>query len=282
MMGVLPWRRGGLRPGGRRLYLAVLTMACLALDPWAGAGAAVVSGPTAGDRWIVDPLSPPRGATEVDGETFRVVIPPGPDRRQPASILAGFGLEGDFSVSLRYRVREMPRPATGWTNLEIFVAGRDGFASVIRTNHSVLGPGYTLWFEPPKGSDRRGSWRQISTVDPSGSLHLARNGRRLSFSGGFDGGPGSAIGEVDFGLGPIDRLEIRVSVPETSKVVDVEISSPSVAADRFIYPPSPAPSLFGPRATPRLAAFLSVTAFLGWLLTRLGVPVRARLDALRP
>lgn len=189
-----------------------------------------------------------RAGARVDPADGRlgVYIPPGPAGRGPVGIESRVRLEGDFTIRGAYRIGAMPMPAQDWINIEIFVEGPDGVATVMRTNHSKEGSGYSLWFEPPATSQAKGAWSQTESQDSLGELILSRKGEALSFAAA--NGAGSQryeLGTIPFGKQAITRVFFRVVVPETKSPVDVAWDDLQLSADRLIEPPRPSKSLFG-------------------------------------
>jgi hypothetical protein len=199
-------------------------------------------------NWMIDPMSPPGVKFDLVADGLRIRLPPGTHGRPPAVMQSRFEIEGNFDIRLSYRIGSLPKPKREWSNIEIYIDGQDGQAAVIRTNHAEVGPGYTLWYGPPKGSNKKGAWKHIPNRDDVGTLRLERSGRRLRFEAGYRPDGLREIGEVDFGDGTVEKLQFRLLVPETQADTDVAFEDVRVRADRLIGAPPPSKTMFGPRA----------------------------------
>lgn len=131
--------------------------------------------------WSVDTRSPPGVKVNTEGEALRFVVPPGPDGRPPAVMKGRFRLEGDFEIRTDFSIEELPMPKTGWTNIEVFIEGGAGPASVMRTNHSTEGSGFSMWWEPSK-KGTPGSWKHFKAESKQATLQLKRKGDKLTFT----------------------------------------------------------------------------------------------------
>ena len=60
--------------------------------------------------------------------------------------------------------------------------------------------------------------------------------------------PTLSLGKIPYGVAPIDTLEIRVWVPETTSVAQLEIDDIQIKAKEILLPERPAQSMMGKRA----------------------------------
>ena len=206
-----------------------------------------------------------------------ILVPRGGDRRPPVGFKSRFTIEGDFDVRVPYRIGSWSTPKKHWINLSIVVSGPDGVATVIRTNHSQVGSGYSLW-HGPADKERKGAWKQEPSKDSSGWLRLKRTGGELEFFYSGLGEPSfRQLGAIDFGIAPITSLAFQLSVPEMATSVAVSFGKIEIEAERVIEPPRPGDSKFWPRFWLATCAVLAVAGGLGaWFWQR------ARNPAARP
>ena len=217
-----------------------------------------------------------RAGARVDpgGGQLTIIVPKGLQGRPPAGLKARFRIEGDFDARAQYRIGSWRRPKRQSINVEIYVEGPDGAASVMRTNHAQAGSGNSFWYGPAD-SKRQGAWKQVATNETSGWLRLKRLGGELQF---FVSGPGAAnfrpLGAVDFGTAPITNVSFRVSVPETESAVQVAFGKIEIEAQRVVEPPRAAGSMFGTRAWLGGGVVLVVATGLGaWVWRRTKRPL---------
>ncbi|WP_145368733.1 hypothetical protein [Maioricimonas rarisocia] len=186
-----------------------------------------------------------------------------------------FRLEGDFDIRAEFSIESLPMPRDGWINVELFIDGPGGPASVMRTNHSTEGAGFSCWWEPPaKGVP--GVWTHVGSESKRATLQLKRERDLLTF---HILNPGKMLdssqetpdqiqlSSVKYGTLPIDRVELRVAVPETETRGNVAFHNVSIDADEI--PESMAAgSPIGPGASYRmllLGVSVGVLLFAAWL-----------------
>jgi hypothetical protein len=199
-------------------------------------------------RWFLSNTSVAVTQVDFSRKKMRLIVPPGPDKRPLMGLDSRFGVEGDFDISVDYSIRSLPKPEKEWVNLSIFIIGPDGMAAMTRTHNSKSGQGYSMWFQPSEGSKAKGSARDVSTQDKTGTLRLARVGKELRYYAAATGQPQKEIGIVDFGDRPIDKVAFQVFTPASKAPIDIEFDNMTVKADRFtklVYvPPSGNAALF--------------------------------------
>jgi hypothetical protein len=184
-------------------------------------------------RWTLKNVSVVLTKVDFSKGAMRLVVPPGPDKREIMGLDSRFGFEGDFDISVDYSIRSLPRPQKEWTNLSIFIMGPDGMAAMTRTNNSNSGEGYSMWFQPWEGSKAKGSAKNEPTQDKAGTLRLARLGKQLRYYAAARGKPQKEIGTVDFGDQPIETVGFQILAPALKSPIDVEYDNISIKADRF-------------------------------------------------
>jgi hypothetical protein len=184
-------------------------------------------------RWSLNNTSVALTKVDFSKKTFRLIVPPGPEKRPLMGLESRFGIEGEFDISVDYTIRSLPRPPKEWVNVSIFIIGPDGMAAMTRTNNSQSGEGYSIWFQPWEGSKSKGAANNVPTQDKAGTLRLARTGKQLSFFAWARGQAQKEIGSVEFGDRPIDKIAFQVLAPETKVPIDIEFDNVSVKADRF-------------------------------------------------
>lgn len=184
-------------------------------------------------RWSLNNTSVALTKVDLSKSSFRLTIPPGPDKRPLMGLESRFGLEGEFDITVDYAIRWLPRPAKEWVNLSIFIIGPDGMAAMTRTNNSQSGDGYSIWFQPWEGSKSKGTANNVPTQDKTGTLRLARTGKTLRFFAWARGQAQTEIGSVEFGDRPIDKIAFQVLAPAMKAPIDIEFDNVSVKADRF-------------------------------------------------
>lgn len=216
--------------------------------------------------WSLDRRNPPGVSVSLDRGELRWQIPPGPLGRPAAVIQSRCTIGGDFDLRAQYRIETLPMPREGWSNVEIFISGGDGDAAVIRTNHATEGAGYSLWFEPSTGRDVEGSWKHVPTRDDSGLLRLRRVGQTLEFVAGD--GEGQPVGSVEYGGGPIDRVEFRIATAALRSPAVVAFDDLTIEGDRIVEPPPPADSNVGPRTWAAIGAVFAVVLAIGGVILR--------------
>jgi hypothetical protein len=224
-------------------------------------------------RWTLVPRSPPGVQLDLSGDSLHIVVPPGPSGRPPAVFRANFQIEGDFLLRMDYQIAALPKPKNEWVNVEIFLEGADGFASVARTNDAAHGHGYIMWFDPRDKQKAPGAWKHIPTSDQSGTLRLERVGNELVYSAASAvPGTDNRIGAAAFGSGPIHKIEFHVITrQELDSAVDVTLDNMAVKAARIIESQRPATSTFGPRSwIGGLAVVGGIAGTMLWLWYRKG------------
>jgi hypothetical protein len=211
------------------------------------------------------------GNLKFDGKTgwMRLSLEPGPAERGPVGLGSKFRLAGDFEASCDFEIRELAPPKEHWINIEIFVEGVDGAASVLRHTHSTDGDGYAAWSHSPV-ENRPGAWERKKTTDRRGTLKLQRVGEKLLFQYVGADGNVETLEEYAFGTGPIDSIQYRVLCPSTTETrTEVGMGNLVVRADEIIEPPLPATSSVGDYGWARLIGVGSVlllvlAGFLAW------------------
>lgn len=217
------------------------------------------------------------------GGQLTILVPPGGEGRPPVGLKSRFTIEGDFDVRAPYRIGSWNMPKKHWINLSIVVSGPDGVATVIRTNHSQVGSGYSYWYGPAD-KERKGDWKQEPSKDSGGWLRLKRSGDEIQF---FSSGPGEPnfhqFGAIDFGTAPITSLMFQLSVPEMPTPVTVAFGKIEIEAERVIEPPRPADSRLGLRFWLGAGVVLLVAGGLGaWAWRRARNPAGSPVSSGRP
>jgi hypothetical protein len=189
------------------------------------------------DLWAIHSAD---AQVDVVDQQLWIQVPAGGAARPAHGIQSLAQIEGDFTLRADYSIASWPTPDKDWINVEIFIEGADGSASVMRTNHSQEGSGYALWCEPRQGD---GAWKQVPTGDLKGTLSLQRKGDQLLFrvAGPADATPRD-LGAVAFGTEPLTGVYFRLVVPETDSPVEVGFDNIAIEADRLIEPPRPSES----------------------------------------
>ncbi len=185
------------------------------------------------DRWLFRTESGSTGRWDVSDGSLHAIVRPGQAGRAPLKFAGEFHLEGDFEVTADYRIKTLPHPksAPGSNNIEIFVAGPDGFATLFRNNESgSAGDGYGFYHHNTLTDAKR--FEHTPTADTFGTLRLRREGRTLLFFAGKDGAT-EELGSVVFGTGPIDSVLLQAIANTTTDAIDARFERFAVSASKI-------------------------------------------------
>jgi len=211
------------------------------------------------DRWLFRTEAGGTGRWDLADGSLRGIVRPGKVGRAPLKFVGEFHLEGDFEVTTDYRIKSLPHPksAPGSNNVEVFVGGPEGFATLFRNNESgSAGDGYGFYHHDTKSDAHR--FEHIPTTDSHGTLRVRREGRSLRFFAGKDE-PLDELGSVVFGTGPIDSVILQAIANTTTDGIDARFERFDVTADKIT------------RLLTRPLEPMSREAMIGWTLLGLGV-----------
>lgn len=177
--------------------------------------------------------SPNSGRWDLSDGTLNAQVRPGKPGQPPLKFVGEFQLAGDFVVSARYRLKSLPHPSTasGSNNVEIFLSGPDGFATVFRNNEAgAAGDGYGFYVRHT--ADGKVDYKHVSTKDRAGTLQILREGGTLRFLAGRPEGGLAEIGGVEFGRGPIKDVMVQVLANSTKDGIEARFERVDVRSDR--------------------------------------------------
>ncbi len=184
------------------------------------------------------------GRWESKGDGLRGVLPVGPANRQPSKFLACVQLEGDFEITVDYRLIKLPRPKVtsakspeASNNVEIAIGGGDLVATVFRDRRPNSGDEIGYFAKSPEGGGIV-EHRPIKNT-ASGQLGLRRVGKKLSFLHSDASGSLTETGTTSFGSGPITQVAIQILALSSSNALDVMFSHLNIKADRLVRIPPP-------------------------------------------
>ncbi len=177
------------------------------------------------------------GRWTIDETCLHGIVPAGGAKRSPLKWKVDARLEGDFSIAFHYRIHDTPRSKAkssakdSRNNVELFIAGADGFASAF---HSIT-PKDENWGYYVKPAAGKEVFFQIPATDRTATLEIRRVGKTLTFH--LRGGeiPGMQIGPpVDFGDSPIHELSLQLFPYQSPDAIDASFDEFSIHADRFV------------------------------------------------
>ena len=180
------------------------------------------------DQWRLATPKPEVATVTIESGAVRIVAPPAAAPRPQVRNVAAFRIEGDFDVSVDYRLaRPLPDPISEYINVELILLGADGNLHLSRTNHKGAGNGIVSFYQPPSGSEKKSHWKHTPAPAKAGTLRIIRTGDVATFwhkpEGSADFG---RIAEVAYGPGEIKQMVAAVSIATpTTQPVDVSFDN---------------------------------------------------------
>lgn len=226
------------------------------------------------DRWLFrTEVGESGGRWDLTGSGLRAVLPAGTAGRPPIRFVALFHLESDFQIVAQYAIHRLPRPRgkSGSNNVEIAVAGPDGFATVFRTADAAVGDGNGYYVD--YADQRETVYQHVPSTATTGQLSVQRVGTKLVFSRGEVAGSLVEMGSVEFGREPITEVVFQALANNTTDALDVQFDRIEIRADRIIRLRSPSPVGWGLWLWGVIVASVGAAGFwVGrlWLLGRSG------------
>lgn len=168
---------------------------------------------------------------------LRGVLPGGSEGRPPLKFVGLFQLEGNFEVTLEYAIDQLPVPKSeaGWNNIEIYLHGPDGEASLYRNAQAgKLGQGLGAHFRPWTPGEVQGLDQRWPSDTPGGRLSLRRVGETLSFLGADGKSDLKEYQQCEFGRGPITNVAFQIVANQTTDSLEARFLRIDVKAGRVV------------------------------------------------
>jgi hypothetical protein len=199
--------------------------------------------PKADDLKKVGPENDQRVQFAADG--LRINLPAGVAKtRAGIGILSGFGVRGDFEITVRYEILQEPEPKDAGPQTRFAVTLRldrpnpDQFmANINRRVAEKEGTQYVAWLNLAPGDAGKRHMRVAATKAKSGQLRLVRTGPDLAYL--VSEGDEATFKEVaTFPLGADDLKDVRVIgfLGGEKASLDVRVHELHIRADGFIRP----------------------------------------------
>jgi hypothetical protein len=170
---------------------------------------------------------------------LRITLPPGgPPNGQSAGIVTGFGVKGDFEITLSFEILRDPDPATvGKTGTRLSLAVTldtplvdTPKAEVATLSRTMASKGFVTWM---RNRDRPVPLSySFATPAMTGRFRLVRSSDELFYLGSIGPDqPFKFLKKYRFGADDLKRAGIVVSTGSDKAMVDVRVSDFSIRAD---------------------------------------------------
>lgn len=217
------------------------------------------------------------GKVEVVDDALLITAPPADKARPQIGNHGKFSIDGDFDISMDFELlTPLPEATQEYINVELIVTGIDGIAHLSRANHKGAGNGIVAYFKPSSESGKT-VWKHLPTTEKSGTLKLVRQQDQLAFLfQTADGSHQEPVATASFGLGPIHKVSVALSVSSPTKealkvrVDNLRVRSGSEEGSRFV-------SVIV-WLTPGVFLILGGVAFWLWKTGKLSQPPNAATD----
>lgn len=158
------------------------------------------------------------GKVEVADAALLITAPPADKARPQIGNHGKFSFVGDFEIGMDFELlTPLPDATQDYINLELIVTGTDGIAHLSRANHKGSGNGVVAYFKPSSESGKS-VWKHSPTTEKSGTLKLVRQQDQLTFLfQTADGSHQESVATASFGLGPIHKVSVALSVSSPTK-----------------------------------------------------------------
>ena len=176
------------------------------------------------------------GHWEVTNEGLRGTLPAGGTRRPPLKFTLLGRIEGDFKVSLSYKINSLPKPKSlkeaARNNIEIYLSRPGGFVSVFRNAEDNDAYGYHV--HDPNVIGKSDIYRRSKTDVNHGIIEVKRRGTNLSFSRGRLGESPIEFGSVELDGRPFTHLSFQILPYRSPDALDVTFNEVDIEVDRIV------------------------------------------------
>ena len=176
------------------------------------------------------------GHWEVTNEGLKGTLPTGSTRRPPLQFSFLGRIEGDFKVSLSYKIQNLPKPKSlkeaARNNIEIYLGRPGGFVSFFRNAEDNDAYGYHVHDQNLIGKDD--IYRRFRTDASLGILEIKRIGTSLYFSRGIPGESLIELGSVELDGRPFTELNFQILAFNSPDSLEVTLNEIDIQADRIV------------------------------------------------